>query len=62
VSFGQALLEDEPIDGLDILAIEPKASGGGTSRQARRLCRRIERGSGAFGSVSPQYVSMRWSM
>jgi hypothetical protein len=23
VSFGQALLEDEPIDGLDILAIEP---------------------------------------
>ena len=23
ISFGQALLEDEPIDGLDILAIEP---------------------------------------
>ena len=23
MSFGQALLEDEPIDGLDILAIEP---------------------------------------
>ncbi len=23
ISFGQALLEDEPIDGLDVLAIEP---------------------------------------
>jgi hypothetical protein len=23
ISFGQALLEDEPIDGLDILSIEP---------------------------------------
>jgi hypothetical protein len=23
VSYGQGLLEDEPIDGLDILAIEP---------------------------------------
>ena len=23
ISFGQALLEDEPIDGLDLLAIEP---------------------------------------